>query len=247
MDASPAELAASSRVLWDEQRLYVAFEVEDDFLRSDLRGRDAHLWEQDAVEIMIDPDGDGSNYFELQVSPTGNMFDTRYDSRRVPGPIGHADWNADMSARVAAEGRANDDTDDTRYTVELSIPWGSFTDAAGAALAAPPAGSTWRANFYVMDIRRDGGQRSCGWSPTLVGDFHVPNRFGRVTFAPAPVAAAEPEAVPTAVARPTASPIGLVPQIRVAPSVARELRRDLEPPIARELRPTAPTVRPPGE
>ena len=38
------------------------------------------FWEQDAVEIMVDPDGDGNHYFELQVSPTGNIFETALDN-----------------------------------------------------------------------------------------------------------------------------------------------------------------------
>ena len=49
-------------------------------------------------------------------------------------------------------------------------------------------------NFYVMDTREDDSQRAAGWSPPKVGDFHVPNRFGRVRFldpsAPAPTPAA---------------------------------------------------------
>ncbi|HBQ13874.1 MAG TPA: hypothetical protein DEF51_22975, partial [Myxococcales bacterium] len=87
-----------------------------DFVKNTLEGRDAHLWEQDAVEIMVDPDGDGRNYFELQVSPTGQVFDTRYDTRRQPQPFGHMDWNAEVRAAVHVEGTANDDEADEGYT-----------------------------------------------------------------------------------------------------------------------------------
>ena len=59
---------ATARVLWDDANLYVAFEAIDDYLHNTITERDGHLWEQDAVEIMIDPDGDGLHYFELQVS-----------------------------------------------------------------------------------------------------------------------------------------------------------------------------------
>lgn len=194
VDGSAAELRATVRTLWDAENLYVGFDVSDTFLRNTLEGRDAHLWEQDAVEIMVDPDGDGRNYFELQVSPTGEIFDTRYDSRRVPGPIGHADWNAAVNARVAARGTPNDDADDTGYAVEIAIPWSSFVMPDGSPMTAPPPGAMWKMNFYVMDAMRS-GQRSAGWSPTLERDFHVPARFGRVMFAPPPVeVAAAPEA-----------------------------------------------------
>src|SRR6185369_1514650 len=104
------------------------------------------------------------------------------DARRVPQPIGHADWDSHMVVRVNTEGGVNDETPDAAYTVELSIPWRAFSYGDMPASIAPPGGSTWRFNFYVMDSRPDGTQRGEGWSPTLVTDYHVPDRFGRVTF-----------------------------------------------------------------
>jgi hypothetical protein len=223
VDGSAADLRANAKVLWNDERLYVAFDVtNDEFLRNTLTERDAHLWEQDAVEIMVDPDGDGQNYFELQVSPTAQVFDTRYDSRRVPQPIGHADWNATVETRVAARGTVNDDADDHGYTVEIAIPWQSFVTTDGTAMSAPPADSAWRMNFYVMDTMRQ-GQRSAGWSPTLERDFHVPARFGRVTFAPAPVAQAPAEAPAAAAVR----------EIQLPPAAMEQLRRAMRPvPVA---------------
>ncbi len=181
---------AMARVLWDDRNLYVAFEVVDDYLHNTITERDGHLWEQDAVEIMVDPDGDGNHYFELQVSPTGNIFETAYDSRRVPAPIGHADWDSHMVARVNTSGGVNDELEDQSYIVELSIPWSAFSYGDMGPSIAPPAGASWRFNFYVMDSRPGGSQRGEGWSPTLTSDYHVPARFGRVTFeAPAAVLA----------------------------------------------------------
>jgi hypothetical protein len=158
------------------------FEVDDTSLRSEFQNRDDHLWEQDAVEIMLDPDGDGRNYFEVQVSPLGKIFDTRYDSRRVPQPFGHVDWNPEIRAAVKAEGTANDDAADTRYSVEIAIPIAGLAAGDAPAPALAPNGN-WRVNFYVMDLQLgDAGQRAAGWSPPRVGDFHVPDRFGRVAF-----------------------------------------------------------------
>ena len=196
LNGAAADVRATAKVLWDDTNLYVAVDVADTDVRHALTARDAHLWEQDdAVELMLDPDGDGRNYFELQVSPAAVVFDTRYDSRRVPGPIGHADWNAAIEARTSVRGTANDATPDEGYTVELALPWASLLDAQGQPLTAPAAGSTFRMNLYVMDAFQ-GGSRSAGWSPTLESDFHVPARFGRVTFAapPANVVAAGPGA-----------------------------------------------------
>jgi len=175
-----APFFAEARALWDDDRLYVAFEVRDDDLRADYRTHDDHLWEQDCVELMLDPDGDGRNYFELQVSPRGVTFDTRYDRRRVPQPFGHLEWDSGMEASVAVDGSLDDGDGDRGYTVELAIPWTAFATGEPPA-ARPEAGSEWRANLYVMD-RRERGQRAAAWSPPRVGDFHVPARFGRLLF-----------------------------------------------------------------
>jgi hypothetical protein len=180
MTGERGAFAASARVLYDDKHLYLGYEVADDYLKSSFKHADDHLWEQDTVELMVDPDGDGKNYFEIQVAPTGLVFDTRYDSRRQPQPFGQVDWSSATVAKVVTSGKPNDDQDDKGYVVEMAIPWTAF--AAGPTPAAPPtAGATWRMNFFVMDTRRD-GQRAVGWSPPLIGDFHTLDRFGRVVF-----------------------------------------------------------------
>ncbi|GAB4209518.1 MAG: hypothetical protein OHK0013_29010 [Sandaracinaceae bacterium] len=206
MNGSAAQPNASVKVMWNDEALFVGFDVGDDFLRNTLRGRDAHLWEQDCVEIMVDPDGDGRDYFELQVSPTGEVFDTHYASRRQPQPFGNVAWNAQIETRVATRGTANDDADDQGYSVEIRLPWASFQHGESPAMGTPPADSVWRLNFYVMDTRREGGQRAVGWSPPLEGDFHVPARFGRVRFS-APQVAADGAAIPRAL--PVVLPAGM--------------------------------------
>ncbi len=192
MTGGNAPFSVTARTLWDRENFYVAFTVADTFLKANHEEQDDHLWEEDCVEIMVDPDGDGRNYFELQVSPRNVSFDTRYDRRRVPQPIGHADWDSNLRSGVHLRGSIDDEGNDSGYDVEIAIPWTAFN--AGQPPASPPSnGDTWRVNFYVMDSQEE-GQRACGWSAPRVGDFHVPARFGRIQFV-GPVAieqAAEP-------------------------------------------------------
>jgi hypothetical protein len=197
MTGAVGSFGARVRVAYDAEHLYLGYEVADDQLKCSFENPDDHLWEQDTIEVMIDPDGDLRNYFEIQVSPKGLVFDTRYDSRRKPQPFGDVGWSSGTQAKVAVKGTIDDGAPDEGYVVEMAVPWAAF--AAGPTTAAPPlAGSSWRMNFFVMDAR-DKGQRAVGWSAPLVGDFHTLERFGEVTFPAAAVPAAEaaPAKAPT--------------------------------------------------
>jgi len=171
-----APFRASAKLLWDEGYLYVGVEVHDTFLRASYTKHDDHLWEQDCVELMIDPDGDGSGYFEIQVSPRGVVFDTRYDSRRIPGPFGHVDWDSSVRIGVSRRGHLDDSDADDGYAIEMAIPWQAFS-LRDKPLRAPAIGHEMRANLYVMDLSEE-RQRAAAWSPVGISDFHVPHRFG---------------------------------------------------------------------
>lgn len=180
--AGATEARATAQMLWDDNNLYVAFHVTDDNLVDPSSERDQHLWEHDAVEVMIDPDGDGANYYEFQVSPRNQHFDTRYDHARDPGPVGHADFNPEVRSGVNATGTiGNADDNDTGYDVEIAIPWSAIN--SGLAHTPPQAGDQVRLNLFVMDEPKTGGQRSAAWSAPRRGDFHTLERFGRITLA----------------------------------------------------------------
>lgn len=180
LNGAPARFEARARVVYDDANLYVAFQVTDRDLSSPHRNHDDHLWEQDCVEVFLDPDGDGRNYFEIQVSPRGVTFDTRYDSRRQPQPFGHVDWESQAEVAVGLQGTLDDEQVDEGYHAELRIPFAAL--ATGTPPVTPPTpGVTWRMNFYVMEKSAQ-GQDAAGWSPVLVPDFHATDRFGRVTF-----------------------------------------------------------------
>ena len=197
----------SARLLWDDEHLYVGFEVSDKTVRGGWPegAKDPHLWEKDTVEIMADPDGDGDNkdYYEIQINPQNLVFDTQYDDYNFPngngkGPFGHEEWSARLTSAVTVHGTMDDDKDqDQGYTVEAKIPWSSFSKAKRVP---PGPGDVWRMNFYAM--QNNGGT---AWSPILgQGNFHRASRFGRVRFT-APAAAAPPVTSGSASAQASAS------------------------------------------
>ncbi len=182
--ASPVN--GSVKLLWDDQNLYLGFDVRDADVTGgfDPKAKDPHLWDKDTVEIMTDPDGDGDNkdYYEIQVNPQGLVFDSQFDDYNSPkkdpdGPFGHQDWDSKLKSGVVVNGTMDKKDDhDQGYVVEIGIPWKSF----GKAKQKPPkTGDIWRMNFYAMK-----NNNGVSWSPILgQGNFHKASRFGRVLWA----------------------------------------------------------------
>ena len=180
----PSELSGSAKLIYDDQALYVGFEVYDEDVRGgfDPTQTDPHLWLKDTVELMIDPDGDGDNrdYYEIQVGPQNLVFDSAFDAYNLPhvepdGPFGHQEWSAKLQSAVEVRGTLDDAREDEGYVVEMAIPWASFQKAKRTP---PKPEDIWRMNFYAMQ-----DNRGVAWSPILgQGNFHKASRFGHVRF-----------------------------------------------------------------
>ncbi|MCA9621505.1 MAG: carbohydrate-binding family 9-like protein [Myxococcales bacterium] len=177
---------AEAWLSWDDASLYVAVRVKDRHLRGGFpqNAVDPPLWTRDCVELMIDPDGDGDgrDYYEIEIGPQNLVFDSRFDAEREPrggpdGPFGHQDWRSEIESAVRRAGELDDDdAADEGYDVELRLP---FAALAKARHRPPRPGDHWRLNLYALDEGR-----AVAWSPVLgAGTFHRASRFGRIRFA----------------------------------------------------------------
>ena len=180
MDGSPAAQAASAKVLWDDQNLYVAFDFADTDIWGSLEKHDDKIYTQEAAELFIDPDGDGQTYVELQVSPRNVTFDSWLPAYRQNDNA----WDAPMKTAVQVSGTLNkrDDTD-TGWTVEMMIPLTAVKGRLTTVKGVPPqVGTEWRVNFFRMDLPAGKPQAGTAWSPPLRGDFHALDKFGTLVF-----------------------------------------------------------------
>ncbi len=193
LTGAPVGQRTEAKILWDKKFLYVGFDNEDNDVWSDLTKRDDKLWTEEADEIMIDADGNGRTYVELQVAPNGNVFDTYLPERRryedsINPKLKPFSWNSKLTAKVHVDGTLNKrDDQDKGWTAELAIP---LEDVKGmddkSAVKLPPSpGDVWRINMYRMDQPKGKPQQAAGWSPPMVGDFHALDRFGELVFADA--------------------------------------------------------------
>ena len=174
--SGPAVEQTRLRLCWDAEALHVRFECEDRDVWGTYRQRDDPLYEEEVVEVFLAPgEADPVEYFELEVSPLGTLFDARIHnptSRRADMTADRA-WDCPDLRWAAGEGMEHQG-----WWAELAIPWRSLLPSL-----EPP--QLWRANFYRIERPRDGEPEFSGWSPTLVqpADFHRPARFGVLELA----------------------------------------------------------------
>ncbi len=130
---------------WDASNLYVAFSCSDPEPWGRMKNRDEFLWQEEVVEVFLDPDGDGQNYAELEVSPNNVVVDLK-----IPSPKSLAGENVrtDIPGLRSAVTRHQ-----AGWIAEIAIPWSglSFSGVSGP----PKLDERWRAGLYR--IERPGG------------------------------------------------------------------------------------------
>jgi hypothetical protein len=187
-------------MLWDERKLYILFIASDPDVWSVLVNRDDPLWNGEVVEVYSDPDGDGANYVEIEVNPLNAVVDLLLSKPGRQGGQAYFDWSPQYETAVHVESTVNDPSDQDQYwSVEMALPWSMFDsdilNVAGGQSLPPQSGDAWRFNFYRYERLRtdttETGIEYSAWSPVGEINFHRPDRFGTVVFAPTPTAVME--------------------------------------------------------
>ncbi len=214
--------ATWATVAYDKDKLYLGLFGQDTDVWSTFEQRDADTWTQEVFEIFIDPDGDGKNYLEIQVTPRNVIFDARFAEQLGKGEGSRREqidraraWNSTLQSAVHVDGTLNQHTDQDRaWSAEIAIPW---RDIPGGQAKVKDA---WKINFYRFDQTRDkngkpGRQRAWAWSPAG-GSFHRIDKFGTLRFLGASNATdIAPKLTPSA-----PSQSGAQPKTHIAPQKA---------------------------
>jgi hypothetical protein len=183
----PPEYSTAFGALWDESGLFLRFDAKDPVPWHTLTRRDEHLWEEEVVEVFLDPARSGRDYAELEISPANVVCDVRMER---PWPRKKMDLTWDLEGletrvlvRQDAEGRTRG------WTALAFLPWAGFRSLPSSRwIALPPrAGDRWR--FNVFRIERPGGREDrergavfAAWSASKEPSFHVPASFRDLVF-----------------------------------------------------------------
>jgi cellulose/xylan binding protein with CBM9 domain/fibronectin type III domain protein len=184
-----ANNSATVKLAWDDTYLYAAYDVSDTELLAVQTTRDhPDTYKDDAVELFIDPQGDGaaaSNMTTTDYQFVANVLETLDDKRGNGSGGKDASYNAaSFLAQAITNGTVNATGTDAGYSVELRIAW---TDLG----VTPSAGHSMRMDLAVDD--RDGlaaTQEYFDWA-NLGSSFNNPSGWKEVQLVnrPAPTSA----------------------------------------------------------
>lgn len=181
------KLSTEVRALWDDKHLYVGFRCEDTDVWATMTGHDQPLWDEEVVEIFLDPGHVATAYFELVINPLNVLTDVFVLNRGARKLLFQPmrEWEcAGIIHAVTVDGDpARRGTADRSWSVECAIP---FDQLVTAPSIPPNVGDVWKGNFYRIEQGRDAIEYTA-WSPTGEINYHHPECFGALVFSGEPV------------------------------------------------------------
>lgn len=236
------------RALWNGDALHLRFDAQDRDPWHTMTRRDEHLWEEEVVEIFLDPNRSGFDYYELEISPGNVVCDLRMIS---PSPNKQGEFEFDLAGletRVTIQRDAGGNP--TGWVATASLPWPGFGPLPSTkSISVPPRpGDRWRFNLFRIDRPRDpnaSGARSvsAAWSPTGEPSFHVPRAFRDFVFEGSATGGRTGSAVPASAVeliRAAGNAEDEMVRLRLLQTLAT--RADLAPAVRAELETLLPIV-----
>ena len=71
----PAPYETRFRAAWSRAGLFLRFDANDPSPWHTMTRKDEHLWDEEVVEIFLDPDRSGRDYYELEINALNTTWD----------------------------------------------------------------------------------------------------------------------------------------------------------------------------
>jgi hypothetical protein len=198
-DAKPKpRLRTRAKMLWDDDYLYVAAEIEEPHVWATLTNHDSVIFRDPDFEVFLDPKGETQPYYEFEMNALNTTWDLLLNKPYMDGGQPHNEWEIPgVKTAVQIQGTLNNPADaDHGWTVEIAFPWKVLVEHARHS--GPPAeGEQWRINFSRVEwpVTHTNGtyqkvpdrpEDNWVWSPQGVVDMHRPEMWGVLQFTKQP-------------------------------------------------------------
>lgn len=160
-----AQLQTEFQVAYDDENFYLAarmFESEPGHLKLGEFRRDGGIFQDDHLELMLDPFGDRHEYFHFGVNPVGIQYDAK---QRFGGEFYDIEWNADWQAATKIGSRC--------WTVEIAIPFAELS-------LNKESKDKW--SFNIARQRYAGKHRELSSFSPMEGSFSCISKFSKLYF-----------------------------------------------------------------
>ena len=175
--------AGETRFLWTTEGMYVAFSAVDKTPTYGNIKQGDPVYQEDAFELFFDQVGDHRQYYEIQISPAGQVFikvyvltgepELRPEGWFTADFAGRCMWRYDLPPPEGLKIASKRDANSGRWTLELFIPAEMAAKRQGGVMQP----GVWRVNIARHDWDKPLGaaDRKCKfmyWSPVLDGHPH---------------------------------------------------------------------------
>jgi hypothetical protein len=162
-----------AKMLWSDNYLYISYHCEDSFINATLTGYNDLLYDEEVVEAFIDDNSDLKTYIEINLNPLNALLHYSIFNNLK----GYSSSYARVGKKIITAIRRNDE--EGFWDAEIAVPLAEFITAPNIP---PKDGDKWRINLYRIDRPKDGEDEYSAWSPTGKIAYHIPDKFGEITF-----------------------------------------------------------------
>ncbi len=175
--------AVQAKMMYDDENLYVIFQVKDRHVRCITKDINGPVWEDSCVEFFFSPDTSfPEKYFNLEINCGGTAL-MHYNV--IAGKdITELETNDIEKIEIAHSLPQIIDpeiTEPVTWTIEYRIPLALLEKYSHVTY--PKSGINWKANFYKI-AENSSNPHYLTWSVVNneIPDFHLPQFFGLLKF-----------------------------------------------------------------
>ncbi len=174
---------AHAKILYDDQNLYIIFQVKDRYVRSLVTKHQGRVYEDACVEFFFSPDAASPlNYFNIETNCGGAIL-MGYNSAapRKSSEVPIEDINK-IELFHSLPSVVDPEIDGpVTWTIEYRVPLSVLEKFA--SVTKPAQGVSWRANFYKI-AEKGSNIHFKTWAPieNEKPNFHLPQFFGTLKF-----------------------------------------------------------------
>ena len=147
-----------AKMLWDDQYLYIAAELEEPDVKATLTEHDSVIFHDSDFEVFVKPLPATLSYYEFEMNALNTGWDLYLDKPyKMQGKADNS-WDIQgLKTAVAIHGTLNLSSDTDRgWTLEIAYPLSAFESRQH--VPHPVDGTEWRINFSRVEWKGGAGE-----------------------------------------------------------------------------------------